>query len=71
VRNERVRSVKPDRLRLVRLEQGMTLRRFNERYPSVIDLDELAALNRVGLDDTLPAGTRVKRVVGDRPRPTE
>jgi predicted Zn-dependent protease len=71
VTDRQVRSVEPDRLRLVALEQPMTLRAFQQRYPSVIELDELAALNRVEPDETLEAGTTVKRVVGERPRPVE
>lgn len=56
-------NVKPNRIRLVRLDTAMSLAQFNQRYPSTVSLDELALINQV--TDTaarLPAGTMVKRV---------
>jgi hypothetical protein len=41
----------------------MTLAQFNQRYPSVIPIAELALINQVAANDVLPARTRVKRVV--------
>jgi predicted Zn-dependent protease len=59
-----VLAVQPDRMRIVRLEQSMTLAEFNQRFPSAVSLEELAVLNGVeGGATVLPAGTRVKRVV--------
>lgn len=56
-------NVKPDRIKLVRLESAMTLAQFNQRFPSTVPLDELALINQV-TDTTarLPAGTMVKRI---------
>lgn len=66
-----VLSVKPDRLDLVEIERPMTLETFQKRFPSVIDLDELAVLNRLQPDVTVESGTRLKRIVGQRPLPDE
>jgi hypothetical protein len=41
------------------------LTEFNQRYPSAVPVEEVARLNRHAVDDMMPAGTRVKRVVGD------
>ncbi len=64
VTDQRVLSVSPNRVQVVRLDQAQTLAQFNQRYPSVVDLNVLATLN--GLDSpntTIPSGTLVKRVV--------
>lgn len=66
-----VLSVEPDRLALVEVRRSMTLRAFQEAYPSVIELERLAALNRVEVEESLAAGSMVKRVVGKRPLPDE
>jgi predicted Zn-dependent protease len=59
-------NVKPNRLRIVRIDRPMTLAAFNRQYPSAIPLPELAILNGVeGEGTTLPAGTLVKRVVAE------
>ena len=56
-------NIKPNRIRLVRLESAMSLTQFNQRYPSTIPLDELALINQVTDPAArLPAGTMVKRV---------
>lgn len=71
VKDRDVLAVMPDRLELVKLDRSMSLASFNEEYPSIVGLEELAVLNRVGPNDTLEAGTAVKRVVGRRPLPGE
>jgi predicted Zn-dependent protease len=54
----------PDRIAIVRTEAAMTLAAFNDRHPSVIDLDQLALINQLpDANATIPAGTPVKRVV--------
>jgi len=63
-----VLGVQPWHLRIVRIDRAMTLTEFNQRYPPVVSMAELARLNRVGAQDRLEAGTRVKRVEG-RPLP--
>lgn len=60
----RALAAQPDRLRLVRLPEAMTLARFAERYPSAIPLAELAILNGVpGPEAVLPAQSLAKQVV--------
>jgi predicted Zn-dependent protease len=61
--DQKVLSVKPNRVRLVKLPKAMTLAEFNRTYPSVIPIAQLAIINGVEEDATLPAGTLVKRVV--------
>jgi predicted Zn-dependent protease len=62
-------NVQPNRIQTVKLERAMTLARFNQRYPSTVDLATLALLNDVAEDATIPAGEWVKRVVaGSGPR---
>lgn len=58
-------ALQPDRVRVVSIGERMTLAEFNLRFPSTIDMDELAVINGVeGPETVLPAGMRVKRVVG-------
>jgi predicted Zn-dependent protease len=59
----RVLSVKPNRVRLVKLTRAMTITEFNAAMPSVISLKLLAIINGVEEAQTIPAGTLVKRVV--------
>ncbi len=56
--------VQPARVRLVTLERPMTLRRFAQRYPSTVPLETLAIINGVSEGERIPAGTRLKRIVG-------
>jgi predicted Zn-dependent protease len=56
-------SVRPARVRIVRLPNAMTLTQFNGSNPSVVPIATLAAINGVDAAATLPAGTLVKRVV--------
>jgi len=65
VTDRSVLDVQPRRLELVRTSDRMTLVEFHRRYPSAVPLEEIARLNRMGVDDVIPSGTRVKRVVGD------
>jgi predicted Zn-dependent protease len=57
-------NVQPRRLEIVRLPSAMTLQEFARRYPSTVELQTLALINQVEPGATLPAGARVKRVVG-------
>jgi predicted Zn-dependent protease len=66
-----VAAVQPDHLELVRLPKAMTLAEFDAAYPSVVEIEILAALNRVAVDERMPAGTLVKRITGKRPWPDE
>ncbi|MDZ7632726.1 MAG: M48 family metalloprotease [Gemmatimonadaceae bacterium] len=63
VTDARLLDVKPQRLRIVTTRTAMTLTQFNQQYPSVIPLAQLAQINAVTPTETLRAGTMVKRVV--------
>jgi predicted Zn-dependent protease len=65
VTDSSVLNVQPNRITVVELPAAMTLSAYNERYPSVIPLEELALINHVTSASTrIPAGTLLKRVVG-------
>jgi predicted Zn-dependent protease len=57
-------AVQPRRLEIVTLDRAMSFDEFTERYPSTIDRPTLAIINGVGEDERLPAGRKMKRVVG-------
>jgi predicted Zn-dependent protease len=59
-------SVRPSRVRLVRINRAMTVAEFNRANPSSISLGQVALINGVDSTATIPAGTLVKRVVVDR-----
>jgi hypothetical protein len=60
-----VLAIQPDRIRIVRTPEAMTLTEFQRRWPSTIPLAELATINRLpSADVTIPAGTTIKRVTG-------
>ncbi len=64
VTDPEVLNVRPNRVRVVRITQAMTLAEFQRRYPSVVPIGEVALINQVeGPTSTLPANTLVKRVV--------
>jgi predicted Zn-dependent protease len=57
-------GIKPNRVQIVRVRSATTLAAFNQQYPSVISMEELALIN--GMADSsaaIPAGESVKRVV--------
>ena len=57
-------SVQPNRVAIVTVPKAMSLRQFNNQYPSVIALDELALINGLEDEDSqLTSGQLVKRVV--------
>ncbi len=56
-------NVKPQRITLVTLPRAMTVTEFNQTYPSVIPLADVALINGVEVSTTFAAGTIVKRVV--------
>jgi predicted Zn-dependent protease len=59
-----VLRVEPRRLEVVRVPEGMTIAEFADRYPSTVPAEQVALLNRRALSESVPAGTRLKRVVG-------
>jgi predicted Zn-dependent protease len=59
-----VLGVQPNRIRIVRIAEAMTLAEFNRRFPSAIPIAELAVINRIATaESVLPAGMQVKQVV--------
>ena len=65
-RDPDVLSVQPARLEIVRVPSRMTFRAFAEAYPSSVEPEKLASLNRRTLEESIEAGTLLKRVVGGR-----
>jgi predicted Zn-dependent protease len=62
--DRRYLSVQPMRLEIVRVPREMTIREFNQRYPSTVPLTKVALINEVDENGRLAAGTMAKRVVG-------
>jgi len=65
-----LRRVEPMKVRVLELDKDTTLAQLQERRPSAIDLPRLALLNRVDPEQSLTAGTLVKRVEGFNPAAT-
>jgi predicted Zn-dependent protease len=61
-------AVQPWRLEIEQLPSAMSLQSYVSRNASPVEIEELARLNRVEPGEVIPAGTRIKRVVGE-PRP--
>jgi predicted Zn-dependent protease len=57
-------SVQPARISIVTMDRAMTLRQFNERYPSSVPLEELALINQGEAYTAFAEGDLVKRIVG-------
>lgn len=62
--DRRYLQVEPARVQLIKLKNSMTLEEFNRRYPSNLELDDLAILNGVSTTERLEAGMLIKRVTG-------
>ncbi|HEX5386809.1 MAG TPA: M48 family metalloprotease [Gemmatimonadales bacterium] len=61
-------NVQPARVELVRVNDAMTLKEFDQRYPSSIPLAELAVINGLdGPNGEIRPGRYYKRVVGGIP----
>jgi predicted Zn-dependent protease len=58
-----VLDIQPLRLDIVRIDRAMTLNEFNQRYPSEVPMDQLMLINQVQSNRSIPAGTRLKRIV--------
>lgn len=54
----------PLTLSIVTVDRDMTLAEFSARYPSQVSIERLALLNRRSAEETVSAGTMLKRVVG-------
>lgn len=60
-------SRQPDRIVIVRPSQAMTLATFNQRFPSVVDIETLGLVNQLpDANASIPAKTPVKRIVRDK-----
>jgi predicted Zn-dependent protease len=57
-------SVQPMRISVIAADRSMTLRQFNERYPSSVPLEELAMINQAEPYTAFAEGDLVKRIVG-------
>jgi len=61
-------QVTPAKLKIVKIDQPMTVSEFNARYPSSIKLERVALINGVDPGGRIPAGY-AKQVVGGTPEP--
>ncbi len=66
VSDRRYLDVKPSTIDVVALSRDMTLAEFAEKFPSTVELDELAILNGVTAQTRLEKGSLVKRIVGGK-----
>ena len=64
VRDPEVLNVQPRRIEIIRLPRDMTIEEFYGRYPTPLDLDEVARINRRSPGEMIPAGTLLKHVGG-------
>jgi predicted Zn-dependent protease len=62
--DRRFTDVDPMRIDVVTVDRAMTMREFDRRFPSTVDLEEISLINQREPDDRLEPGARVKRVVG-------
>jgi hypothetical protein len=51
---------------VVNVPRDMSLRDFDERYPSTVPIETLAIINETTVDGTLEGGRPAKRIVGGR-----
>lgn len=65
----RLLAVEPTRVHLDTLDAATTLAAYNQAEPSSIPVIELARINHVAPDQSLPAGRLIKRVDGYNPTP--
>jgi predicted Zn-dependent protease len=64
VSDPEVLGIEPSRIEVVRIPSRMTLRQFIEEYPSTVDAEQIAMINRRTLDESIAGGTLLKRVAG-------
>jgi predicted Zn-dependent protease len=64
VTQRRYLNVSPATIDVVKLPRSMNLTEFVRRYPSAAEIDQLAIINGVGVDEVMDPGRLVKRVVG-------
>ena len=61
--DQRALAIQPMRIKLERVPRAMTLTEFNQQYPSVIPINQLAIANGMAPATSLSSGQLVKRVV--------
>ncbi len=66
VSDPNILEVEPARIEIVRLPSRMTLRQFIDRYPSTVDDEQIAMINRRTPEESIAGGTLLKRVAGGR-----
>ena len=66
VRDPAVLNVRPRRIDIIRLPNAMTIEEFYSRYPTPLEVDEVARINRRSRGEVIPAGTLLKHVGGGR-----
>jgi predicted Zn-dependent protease len=64
ITDRRYLEVTPATIDVVTLPQSMNLSEFVGRYPSTAEIDQLAIINGVTVDEVMDPGRLVKRVVG-------
>jgi predicted Zn-dependent protease len=64
VTERRYLEVEPATIDIVELPRSMTFAEFVKRYPSTVEIGELAIINEVAPETTLEKGRLVKRVIG-------
>jgi len=64
VTNRRYLDVSPATIDVVTLPQSMNLTEFVRRYPSTVEVEQLAIINGVNEDTVMDPGRLVKRVIG-------
>ena len=62
--NRRYLDVTPATIELIKLPQSMNLTEFARRYPSTVEIEQLAIINGVDVETVMDPGWLVKRVVG-------
>ncbi len=65
VTDRAILDVQPRTIEVVRTQSEMTLEGFQQRHPSTVDLATVGVMNGLRSGDVIPAGTLMKRVVGD------
>jgi len=57
-------NVQPQRLKLITINQSMTLTQFNNKYPSNIDMKVLSIINQSDQNSLFPTGSKLKQITG-------
>ncbi|MBN1238987.1 MAG: M48 family metalloprotease [Gammaproteobacteria bacterium] len=66
VTDREILDIQAPRIDIVELPEAMSLTEFARRYPTPISIEQLALINQVSDPNaTIPAGRRLKQVVGD------